>query len=121
MANSGYLASLFGGVESTLRRALQSAFSYVLDHGLKFGPVEHQGVSENFGAFYLSSTTHATANTEFSIVHGMGRTPYLAVPILPLNQVGAQSVALCVTRAADGARLYLSSPSTSVPITLLVE
>ena len=114
-----YVEALLGGLDANMRRVLTEAFRYVVPN-TKFGPVDHQTKSENFQAYYVVSTT-ATSTGEFSIVHGLGRTPYLLVPVLPLDQVGAQLVPLQVTRAADGQRVYLKSTSTSAPFTILVE
>jgi hypothetical protein len=88
---------------------------------LRFGPVTHQRKSENFLSYYVSSTTSSTANDEFSIQHGLGRTPYLAVPVLPLDSSNAKTVRLEVTRPADAYRVYLRSPETSAKVTLLIE
>lgn len=120
MATEGYVLSLLGGLEDKTKRALTEVFRYVLPN-TKFGPVSHQEKSESFQSYYLVSTTASTANDEFSIVHGMGRTPYLAVPVLPMDVVGAKTVRLEVSRAADAQRIYLKSPETSAPIVLLVE
>lgn len=93
---------------------------YLIPNG-RFGPISHQTKSENFQAYYVLSTTASTANDEFSVTHGLGRTPYLIVPVLPLDQVGAKTVRLQVSRAADGQRVYLKSPEVSAPIALLIE
>ena len=120
MAITGYVESLLGGLEGNTKRVLTEAFRYVLPNG-KFGPVDHQTKSESFQAYYVNSTTSSTADQEFSVVHGLGRTPYLVVPVLPLDVVGAKTVRLEVSRAADGQRVYFKSPEVSAPISLLVE
>lgn len=120
MATSSYVASLLGGVEQGLKRALTFAFEYVL-RNLRFGRADDQSASENFQGYFYSATTHATANTEFSVAHSLGQTPYLVIPVLPLDAVGAKIVPLTVTRAADDVRIYLSSSVESAPITLYVE
>ena len=120
MAVTGYVRSLLGGMDADLKRVLTQAFDYVIPNA-KFGPISHQAKSESFQAYYINSTTNSTANDEFSIVHGLGRTPYVIVPVLPLDVVGAKTVRLQVSRVADGQRIYLKSPEASAPISLLVE
>ena len=121
MAITGYVESLLGGLEGNTKRVLTEAFRYVLPNG-KFGPVDHQTKSESFQAYYVNSTS-ATSTGEFSIQHGMGRTPYLAVPVLALDVIGARMIPLTVTRAADSQRVYLKTEagSTSAPFSLLLE
>ena len=121
MATVGFVESLLGGVEANLKRVLTEAFRYALPNG-RFGPVDHQTKSESFGAYYVVSTT-ASDTGEFSIVHGMGRAPYLAVPILPVNSSGFVLPVVRVTRPADGQRVYLKADavSTNAIFTLLLE
>lgn len=120
MAVSGYVDSLLGGIEADLKRVLTEAFRYVLPNG-RFGPVSHQAKSESFQAYMLLSTTTASSNTEFSILHGMGRAPYTAVQVLDLGTSGGQWVPLTVSRPADAQRVYLRSPSTAAPFSILAE
>jgi len=120
MASPPYVESLLGPLGTEQRQVFKRVFDYVLSN-LRLGPPAHQVRSDNHQLYYLESTTHATANTEFSILHGLGRTPYVAIPVLPLDAVGAKLVPLTVTRAADASRLYLSSSSTSAAVWLLVE
>ena len=120
MATSQYAEALLGGLPADIKRALTELFRYVLPNG-RFGPVDHQVKSESFQAYYVNSTTSSTVNDEFTIVHGLGRAPYLLVPVLPLDVVGAKTVRLEVTRAADSQRIYLKSPEASAPISVLVE
>lgn len=75
----------------------------------------------NMGGAFLHGTTPATPGDEFTIAHGFGRTPYLAIPVLPLDVVGASVVSLTVSRAADDKRVYLTSTIANVPVTLWVE
>jgi hypothetical protein len=120
MADSSYIESMFGGLAADTKRALVSAFDYLLDN-LRLGPFETGTRSRNFQWYWLSATTSSVAGQEFSVAHGLGRTPYLAMQVAPLNAVNSQIVSLQVTRAADISRIYLSSPSTSAAIALLVE
>lgn len=120
MAKASYVEALAGGLDSTLRRALRAIFDYVL-RNLRFGRYEASKPSENFQAYFYTATTDAVANTEFSIAHSLGRTPYLLIPVLPLDVVNAQIVPLKVTKAADAQRVYLSSSTTSAVIHVLIE
>ena len=108
-------------MEANLKRVLTEAFRYALPNG-RFGPADHQTKAESFAAYYVESTT-ASDTGEFSIVHGMGRAPYLAVPILPLNSSGSVLPVVRVTRPADGQRVYLKADagSTNAVFTLLLE
>lgn len=122
MATSSYLKSLFGGLPADLKLALTRAGEYILDRNLRFGPVEHQGRTENFAGVYLTSTTAAVTNTEFSIVHGLGTAPNVYFQVGKPNAVNSQWVGdLRVTRAADGNRLYFASASTGLVFSLYVE
>lgn len=120
MAKAGYIKTLLGGLDAGTRVALGNVFEYVLKN-LRFGAAEDQTASENFAGAFYQHTTPATPDTEFTIAHQLGTTPYLLVPVLPLNVVGAKTVRLEVTRAADASRVYLSSPETSAVIRVLIE
>ena len=120
MADIGYVESELGALPADQKRALVSAFRYVLNN-LPFGAVDPGERATNFQMYFLSSTTPSVANTEFSIAHGLGGTPNTLIPVLGLNQVGAQIVPLQVSRAADVNRIYLKSSSTSAALMLLVE
>ena len=118
----GYVVSELAAIkDQDARLALQRIFTHMIQ-GVRFGEPEHQTKALNFGAFYQASTT-AGSTGEFSIVHGMTTTPRLAIPMLNLNQAGAQVVPLQVSRVADGKRIYLktSAGSTGAAILLLVE
>lgn len=121
MAVSGYLESLLGGLPADVKRVLTEAFRYVLPNG-RFGPIEHQTKSESFQAYYVTSTT-ATSTSEFSIVHGMGRTPYLAVRLLDVGSSNTGDPVLRVPRPADAQRVYLKADagSTNMVFSLLLE
>ena len=120
MAHRSYVESLFGPLPPEQRAIWKRVWDYVLT-GLQFGPAVHQTRAMNHQSYYLTGTTHATANTEFSIAHGLGRIPYLAIPVLPLTSSGVSLVPLTVPRAADGQRVYLSSSSTGATVWVLVE
>lgn len=119
MAGTGYVDALLQGLPSDIRRTLMEVFRYVVPN-TRFGPVEDRAKSESFQAYFFAATTAASTG-EFSIQHGMSRVPYLAVPMLPLDVVGAQTVPLEVTRVADSQRIYLKSTSTSAAFNLYVE
>lgn len=121
MATVGFVESLLGGLAADVKRPLLEVMRYVLPNS-RWGPVEHQAKTESFQGYYQSCTT-ATSTSEFSVIHGMGRTPYVAVPVLPLDDVGARLVPLTVTRAADGQRAYFKTEagSTNAPFFLYLE
>lgn len=119
MASFGLIQSALNALPGDVRSALTTAFSEVA-HRLSLVPTE-AGKSPNFSAWRFDATTPATANEEFVIVHGKGVTPKALVPVLPLASADWQLVALRQTRAADGARIYLSSASTGASISVLVE
>lgn len=120
MANAGYVTSLLGGLDPEDRASWKRVWDHVLAD-IAFGAAEDREAAENLRGHFYTSTTPSTANTEFSVAHGLGAAPRLAFPVLPLNTVNAQSVNLKVTRAADSQRIYLSSPSTAAVIFLYVE
>ena len=119
MAQTGYAEALLGGLPQDVKRVLTELMRYVLPNG-KFGPVAHQAKTESFQAYWGESTTAASTG-EFSIVHGLERITYVAIPVLPLDVVGARTVPLEVSRVADGQRVYLKSTSTSAPFYLYLE
>lgn len=120
MADASYIKSLFGATSDEVKKAADQAFTYLLSN-LKVGPLNAGRRALNFQWYWLTGTTHATANTEFSIAHGLGRAPNVVLPVLALDQVGSQLVPLTVSKAPDATRIYLKSSSTGVAITLLVE
>lgn len=120
MANPEYVLAQLGGIDSDLKRVLAAVFRYVLQN-LRLGRVAHQTRLENVQAYFLNGTTAAVANAEFSIAHGLGSAPYVLLPVLDLQTVGAKLVPLTVTRAADASRVYLSSSVTSAPVSVVVE
>lgn len=119
MADIGYIKSELAAFQGAEKTGLVNAFTYVL-RNLAFGSVEHQRPATNFQAYYLTGTTPAVANTEFSIPHGLASAPSVLLPVVGLDQVGAQLAPLQVSRAADNRRIYLRSSSTSASISVLV-
>jgi hypothetical protein len=101
------------------RRALEECFTHVLGN-IRFGVPEHQARAVNLQTYFQASTT-ASSTGEFTVPHGLGLVPHLAIQVLDLSQPGAKVVPLEVSRAADASRLYLKSTSTAAPFWLLVE
>lgn len=117
MAAPGYIATILNALDVAVRVPLTQAFDYALrDLALGTGTK-----AENFSWFKVSSTTPSTANTEFSIVHGMDHAPSYLVPVLALDSTSAQLIPLQVSRVADGKRIYLKSTSTSAMFTCYLE
>jgi len=113
------LEALLGSLPADTKRVLTELLRALVPY-LRFGPVAHQAKAENFNAVTLVSTT-ASDTGEFTVLHGLGRAPYRAMPSLDLNSSGMQMVPLEVTRPADASRLYLKSTSTSAQFSIYVE
>ncbi|MCR4340638.1 MAG: hypothetical protein NUW01_12225 [Gemmatimonadaceae bacterium] len=120
MADQGNIESMLSGLPDDQRRIFRAIFEYLI-RDIRFGRAVDGDPSKNFGGGFFSATTDATPGTEFTIPHSFGRTPYLLIPVLPLDTVNATLVPLTVTRAADSNRIYLSSTSASASIMLYVE
>lgn len=120
MANAAFVESQMGGLDRNFRRVFRSIFDYVLSN-LRFGRTVPGERAENFQLYTVEGTTPSVADTEFSIPHHLGTPPYLAIQVLDLQGVGSRMVRLKVTRVADTQRVYLSSPDTDAPVTLLIE
>jgi hypothetical protein len=116
MADKGYIRALLNGItDDVTRRNLNMAFQEVCDN-LRVGPIEDRKRAVNGQTYFFQTTTPAVANTEFTVTHGQGQTPLWLRPILPLDAVNAQAVALTVSRVADDSRIYLKSASTSAVV-----
>jgi hypothetical protein len=120
MARSSYITALLAGMPADQKKAMKSAFDYVLDN-LRWGRPEHKQRSENGQQYYYEAITGDAPDKEFSIAHGLSAPPYLLVPILALDMVGSEIVPLAVTRPADAERIYLSSPIANAIIRVMVE
>jgi len=121
MADIGYVRSLVAGLSNDAdKKTFNTIFEHILGN-LKFGEVEHQERATNFQTYFVTSTTAAVANTEFTIAHGLTTAPHLAIQVLDLSGTGAQMIPRVVSRAADSKRLYFKSSSTSAPFALLIE
>ena len=120
MADIAYIKSVFGGTPDAVKKAAEQAFTYLLGN-LTLGAPEEARRAKNFQWYWFSGTTSSVANQEFSIAHGLQKTPSVVIPVLPVGEIGSQLVPLTVSRAADMNRIYLKSSSTSAAFTLLVE
>ena len=120
MAAPGTIGTLLGGLPTDTKKVLQAIFDFVLRNG-RFGRPGHQMPTENIGRVFVEGTTHAVADTPFSVLHGLEGAPYLGVPVLDLQTTNARLVPLTVTQAADAKRIYLKSSEESAAFTLLVE
>lgn len=120
MAAPGGVETILNGLKDDVKKVLVEYTRAFLPL-LRFGPPDVPK-AENFLAYKVTSTT-ATSTSEFSILHGMGTTPYLAMPFVDLSAVGSAMVPLTVTRAADAMRVYLKTEagSTNRPFSLLLE
>lgn len=117
MAAPGYIATLLNALDAAIRVPLTNAFDYAMrENALGAGTK-----AENFSWFKVTGTTHATANTEFSVLHGMDHAPSKLIPFLPVDSTTSQLVTLAVTRAADGKRIYLKSASTGAQFQVYLE
>jgi hypothetical protein len=120
VADYGNVESKLAGIEPSLRRVLSAIFQYVLKD-IRFGRAEDSIASKNLGGGFFTATTPVAINTEFVISHTFGRIPYLLIPVLPLDTVGAKIVRLTVTQPADASRVFLSSPDSNCPIRVFLE
>jgi len=108
--------------DETSRRILTEIVEQIAGRGgVQVGAPSNRARAKNLSGYYIDGTTSTTANQEFSIAHGLGRAPYVALPAMGLNSTGTQMVRLRVTRQADSQRVYLASPDVGAPVTLIVE
>ena len=119
MSNIGYIDSVLGALPKEQKAPLKSAFEHVM-RDASLGAFESGTRPPNLNAVWREGTTSTTANQEVSIVHGLGRTPTYAIPIVSLATVNSQTPVVSVPRAADGTRVYLASASTNVSFAVLV-
>jgi hypothetical protein len=120
MASKGYVNSLLNQLPQDIKRVLSLALEHMMDTP-QIGGVSHQEKALNFKMIRLDSTTAATANEEFTVQHGAGQVPLYLLPLVPLDSSGTWLPRLKVTRAADASRIYLSSPDTGAPFSVLME
>lgn len=117
MAAPGYVDTILNALDAAIRVPLTNAFNYAMRDNALGANVK----AENFSWFKVSSTTHATANTEFSVLHGMDHAPTKLIPMLRLDSTGQQLVPLVCARVADAKRVYLKSSSTSAQFIAFLE
>ena len=125
MATSSHAKSLLGGVPTDLKTALHRVVEYVFDRTFAFGPIEAndtQTQTTNFVGRYLKVTTSGTANQEFSVAHGLQRTPNVCWQVGSPRVVNSRFVGdLSFPRAADMNRIYMATASTGVTFWMYVE
>lgn len=122
MADLGFVLSEVKSLPEAERPTFTRIFTNILKE-MRFGhPVgEQPDACVNFGGGFFHGTTPATPGDEFSITHGFGRVPYLAIPLLLLDTVGSSVVPLTVSRAADDKRVYFTATIASAPISVYIE
>src|SRR6185312_11288476 len=103
--------------DDATRNALTGVFNYLMRNA----SLGESNKATNFAWFKVTGTTHATANTEFSVAHGLATIPTKFIPILGMDAVGNGLVPLTVSRLPDTKRLYFTSASTNVTFTGFVE
>jgi hypothetical protein len=112
VASTGYLETLLNTlpsqVKSPLVQFVREAFKT-----LRFGAPDADDAvaAENFGGHLVPFVTADVANNEVAVAHGLGRTPRLLIPCMPLNVVNATLPDLTITQAADATYFYISSPT----------
>lgn len=122
MADLGFIESEIKSLPVELRPTFLRIFRALLKD-IRFGhPIGDQpDPMVNMAGGFFHGTTPSTPGEEFSIAHGFGRTPYLALPVLRLDAVGSSVVSLTVARVADDKRIFLTSTVASAPFSLAVE
>jgi hypothetical protein len=120
MARPEYVKTLISGLDTLSKRVFGDVFEYVLGN-LRFGRPDIATRAENAQLYYFEATTPTVVGTEFSVQHNMGRSPYLLIPCLNLQVVGAKMIRLTVTRLPDTRRVYLSSPDADATIGFWLE
>jgi hypothetical protein len=120
MASRDYVETLIAGLPQELQPTVKEIFTEVLNR-IAIGRATAGEKSVNLSGVFLQGKTAAIANAEFKIAHGMDATPYLAVPVLPLDAVNAVVPQLKVTKPADAMYIYLSSPVAGVTFVFYCE
>ena len=105
MAAPGYVAQILNALDADIRKVMTQAFDYVMrEYSLGANTK-----AENFAWYRIDGVTSTSANTEFSVVHGMSGAPAKLIPFLDLEVVNATLPDLTVSRAPDARRIYLKS------------
>lgn len=125
MANTAYAKSLIASIlQPSERPAWNQIMQYLLTTltaGRAVPGATQVDRGGNLQWFPVQGTTASTPGDMFAIPHGIGRVPYTAYPVLPLDVEGAQFVPLTVAHAADAKQIYLSSTVADAPVYLMVE
>ncbi len=117
MAATGYVAQILNALDADVRKVLTQAFDYVM----RENSLGEATKAENFAWYRITGVTSTSANTEFSVVHGMSAAPAKLIPYLDLSVVNAQLPELTVSRAPDARRVYLKSPSVGATFQAYLE
>lgn len=122
MADLGFIEAEIKSLPAQLQPTVLRIFRAFLKD-IRFGHPEgsQPDPMTNMGGGFFHGTTPATPGDEFTIVHGFGRVPYLAIPVLRLDAVGSSIVPLTVSRVADDKRVYFTSTIANAPISLAIE
>jgi hypothetical protein len=110
MASIGFINQLLNGLSNAGDKKI---FQLCFEEAIKQARLGDSDKAENFAWFATEFTTHAVANTEFSVEHGMDSIPSKFIPSLRLDVVNSALVPLTVTRAADARRVYFKSSVAS--------
>lgn len=124
MANPAYAKTLIPTLPPNERAAWQTLLQYMFTYftaGRVMPGATQVDRGSNLQWFPQMATTPATPGEMFAIPHGLGRVPYAAYPVLPLNVQGAQFVPLTVAEPADNKQIYLTSTVADAPVYLMVE
>lgn len=121
MAAFGNVEAMLTGItDDVVQRIMKAVFRYTLKD-IRFGQAVAGAAAANLGGGFFSAKTPSAANQEFAVPHSFGRAPYLLIPVMPLNQVGAACVRLTNSRVADATNVYLKSPETSQTVFFYLE
>ncbi len=120
MASIGFIESLLNVFPQDQRRALGESFREAIKL-FRIGSPEAGKSSENLAGGFLEVTTSTTAGQEVAVAHGLGVTPYLVMPVVPVQSSGVSMVPFTVTRSADASNIYVSSSLTARTFRLYVE
>lgn len=125
MATSSHAKTLLGGVPAELKTPLHKVVEYIFDRTMAFGPIsatDPRTATTNFAGRYLRVTTSGTANQEFTVAHGLGRTPNVCWQVGHPRVVNSRFLGdLTFARAADDNRIYMTSASTGATFFLYCE
>lgn len=105
MASVGYVKTLLNKLPADLR----VVFEPIVDEMMSLNRIGDSDKAQNFAWFATEFTTHAIANTEFTVEHGLAAAPSRFIPSVKLDTVNSQLVPLVVSRAADAKRAYFKS------------